>query len=901
MPTDLLRTKIDVPPLQPSLVPRPHLVKRLNRSLQPGHKLTLLSAPAGYGKSTLILDWLGRQQEKVAWLSLDKNDNDPRRFLTYVVAALKHALPDFGADLLRLLQTPGQEPALEPVSTILLNQLAGIPTPVIFVLDDYHVIEAAAIHETLTYWLDHLPANIHLAITSRSEPNLPLSRLRARGQLIELNLNALQFTLQETEHYLRRTMGLDLSDAAVETLAERTEGWPAGLQLAAISLQDAADPSRFVAMYSGTARLVFDYLADEVLAHRSPEMRDFLLQTSILDRFCAPLCDAVLKTAGGQPPPLSQQILEELDTTHLFIMPLDDQRRWYRYHTLFADLLRQRLQRTYPERVPVLHSRASRWYAANHRPEEAIQHAFAAGDTIAAVQLLEQNAQEMIWRGDVVTLLAWLQMLPPEAIQTNPRLGISLALSRLLAGKFKSLEAVLSPLQAAKKSISTIENGERTRQLAELNGVHAAILVEQGETAQGLALVEPAYLELAADETRYGSFLRSSMASTMGLAYRDRGQTKAAARAYVEAREISEASDNTMIALLAAYELAKLYIEQGQLRQAERICRQTIVSVEDRFGSGVAALPLTGAAHIGLGRLFYEWNRLDEARQHLETGVERARHQGGLGIDRDGLLALSLLYQTQNEAEKARETMAQAVEHARRSPRPDALLRAQSYQVRLWLSQDEMAAAIRWAEQAEETRWDQYPAEITAVTLARVHLAQGKPRLALDLLSHCLPAVEAGERHGRLLEILALQALAHDQLDGGDESLPILARSLDLASPQGYARLYLDLGQPFARLLYSATQRGILPEYTGRILAEFAPTIESVEKPSSHALVEPLSSRESEVLHLLAAGLSNREIGLRLYLSPNTIKRHANNIYEKLNVHNRAEAAARARILGILD
>jgi LuxR family maltose regulon positive regulatory protein len=795
MPSHLLHTKLNVPPLPPSLVPRPHLIERLNQSLQLGHKLTLLSAPAGYGKSTLILDWLKGQQNRVAWLSLDKNDDDPRRFLIYVVAALNHALPDFGADLLRLLQTPGQAPALEPASTIALNELAALEIPIILTLDHYQVIEATAIHGTLSYWLDHLPANLHLVITSRNEPNLPLSRLRARGQLIELNLQALRFTLQETDRYLRHIMGFDLSEEGVKTLAERTEGWAAGLQLAALSLQDAANPADFVASFSGSNRMVFDYLADEVLAQQPPEIRGFLLQTSILDRLSASLCDAVLETVDQQPPIPSQQILEEIDATGLFLLPLDNDRRWYRYHPLFADLLRERLQRTYPERLSMLHSSASQWYATNYRPEEAIQHAFAADDTILVVHLLEQNAQEMIWRGEVVRLLGWLQTLPREAIQTNPRLGLSLALTRLLAVKLECLDAVLSPLQTAEKSLSATDNPEKARLLAEMNSVRAAVLVEQGKIAQGLALAELAYGELSADQTRYGAFSRSSLASTLALAYRDQGQTEKAAQVYAEARAISEANENIMLALFAAYELGKLRIEQGQLGQAEQIYRASMTWLENRFGAAVIALPLSGAAHIGLGRLLLEWNQLDEAREHLETGVERAQHQGGLGIDRDGLLALSLVYQTQNEPDQAFETMAQAVEHARSSPRPDALLRAQTYQVRLWLAQGNTAAAARWAEQLERTRWDQYPAEITAVALARVHLVQGKPQLALDLLTHYLPIVEMGGRHGRLLEILALEALALHNLGQGDQALSSLEHSLSLAGPEGYARLYLDLGQ----------------------------------------------------------------------------------------------------------
>ncbi|MCA9940239.1 MAG: tetratricopeptide repeat protein [Anaerolineales bacterium] len=895
MSGDLLQTKLYVPRLRMSLVPRPRLIEKLNQGLH--RKLTLISAPAGFGKTTLVLDWIQRQERPVAWLSLDKNDQDPRRFLTYLVAAIQNIQPDFGEAALHLLQEPGQELTrllLESLLTIILNEMIAVATPLTLILDDYHVIESPAVNDAVSFLINHLPPPIHLIIISRTKPGLPLSRLRARGEFCQVGLQDLRFTAEESAHFLNELMGLNLSPSDNQALTVRTEGWIAGLQLAALSMRETSDTAAFVATFSGSDRYILDYLMDEVLNQRPESVRRFLLQTAVLNRLCGRLCDVM---TGRQD---SQQTLEQLETANLFLLPLDNKRHWYRYHTLFGDLLRDRLQRAHPDWIPALHRRAGQWYAANSLPTEAIHHMLVAEDYDAAIQLIEAIAPDHLVRGEVGTLRDWLQALPAESVHYHPRLSVTLAWIRLLTGEFEGLK---SQLLVAEQSLMAVESARREQLQTEIVALRAVIAVEQGETAPGLEWAQQAHALLTADVSDYGRFLRGTLASTLGLAYRDSGHTSAATQAYAEARVISESGDSVLAALMASYELGQLYLEQGQLRQAEQVHRHALQMAEERFGGGAATLPLSGAAHVGLGWLLYEWNRLDEARDHLETGVKRTQQKGGLGLDRDGLLALSLVYQAQGDSLRTEKMMAQAEAHARRSPRPDALLRVRPFQVRLWLAQNKLAPARQWAEQQflDAASPGKYPVEMTTVAVARVHIAQKQPEQALDLLDRLLPVVERNVRTGRVIEILALLALAHHQLGQPERALPGLKRGLSLAKPEGYVRLFLDMGQPMAQLLYMAVQRNIVPEYAGRLLKLFAGEYPLPRQTDNPDWIEPLSERELEVLQLIATGLTNREIGLRLHLSPNTIKRHTLNIYEKLGVHSRTEAVTTARNFGILS
>lgn len=901
-----MQTKLNMPGLRPSLIPRADLIERLNAGRH--GRLTLISAPAGFGKTTLAVAWLKRQQSLVAWISLDPGDDDPRRFLLYLISACRQTLPTVDADLLRLLQLPAADIVWERVLTAVLNEIAAANTPLILALDEYQHIEAAAIHEMLSFWLEHQPARCQLLLTTRRDPPLPLSRWRARGQLNEVRLDDLRFTPEEIDQFFRETITLTLSQSDLALLAERTEGWPAGLQLAAAAMPPAAGsgtfaPSQFIASFSGSNRLVLDYLADEVLAQQAEDTRHFLFCTAVSDRLCAPLCAALLAADGKKTVNVeaAQKMLELLDDANLFIMPLDQERRWYRYHPLFTDLLRDHLQRTQAEKIPILHGRASRWFAANGLPAEAINHALAAEDETAAARLIAEQAPALIRRGEVAALNRWLQQLAPAVRQANPRLDLYLVVAQLLAGAFTHLSEMMTTVDRMTAHLQTAVSPESDRLLAEANAIRAVLLVEKGDTRAGLALAEPAALELAQDSSAYGRYLQAVLAATMGLAYRDLGKTETAVSAYARA---GQQFDSPAAVLLAAYEQGRLRQEMGQLRQAEQILQQALAWSTDQFGSGAAAVPLVGAAHIGLGRLLYERHRLDEAGHSLENGIELTAQRGGLGIDRDGLLALAFVRQAQGSSEEANELMARALAHASQSPRADAQLRAAAKQTRLWLLQGNLAAADQWArQQTIDLQNPAYPAEITAVTLACVQLHQQQGQHALAILDPFLPLAERGGRYGRLIEIWLLQAAAHQQLAQADKALDFLKRSLNLAAAEGYVRLFLDVGQPLRPLLETAVAQGIMPDVSHQLLALLTsePKQPATLRPGpSASLIEPLSERELEVLRLVAEGLTNREIGLRLHLSPNTIKRHTLNIYEKLNVHNRTEAVAAARNHGFL-
>jgi len=449
MPSDLLQTKLYAPPLLPDCVPRPRLIEKLNQGLN--GKLTLVSAPAGFGKTTLVLDWLQQQDQLVAWLSLDKNDHDPRRFLMYVIAALQNVQPGFGKSALRLLQESGQDltgQSLESLLTIILNEIVAISTPRVLILDDFHVIVSSVVDDAVSFLLEHLPPQLHLVITSRTEPNLPLPRLRTRRELCQIGLQDLRFSTEETTHFLNDILGLNLRLSDTQMLTARTEGWIAGLHLAALSMQETSDTAAFISAFSGSDRYVLDYLMDEVLSHRSESLRLFLLQTAVLTRLCGPLCNAVTGQQNGQ------QTLEQLEVANLFILPLDNKRHWYRYHTLFGDMLLDRLQRTDPDLLPVLHRRAGRWFAANGLAVEAIHHMLAADDYETAVQLIEASAPDHLIRGEVVTLAGWLKALPAAYVRRHPRLSVILTWIKLLTGEF---EGLMLPLQDAELSLTTIE------------------------------------------------------------------------------------------------------------------------------------------------------------------------------------------------------------------------------------------------------------------------------------------------------------------------------------------------------------------------------------------------------------------------------------------------------------
>jgi LuxR family maltose regulon positive regulatory protein len=931
MAMPLLTTKLYIPPPRPGQVPRPRLLARLDAALGLHHRLILVSAPPGFGKTTLLSEWVAHLRSdaaanrslagRVAWVSLDPGDNALPRFMAYLIAALQTIEAGVGAGVLGALQAPGPADAgppsaLEPLLTALINELAALPEPLLLVLDDYHLIEAPVIHHALTFLLDHLPPHMGLVLATRADPPLPLSRLRSRGALTELRQAELRFTPGEAAAFLNRTMGLELRAEEVTALEARTEGWIAGLQLASLALQGTLALSgdrggtAFVEAFAGDDRYVVDYLVEEVLDRQTEAVHRFLLETSILDRLSGPLCNAVRfgpETPGSSEGANagrrgdSQALLEELERRNLFLVPLDGNRRWYRYHRLFADLLRHRLHQARPDRVPALHRRASRWYEDNGFLADAVEHALAAKDFERVADLIEPASWVHLSQGGASTLLGWLDALPAALLHRRPRLDLLYAWALLAAMELEAIEARLHGVERRLPAAGgpadpagSTDDPDAVR--GEIMAIRATLAGLRGDMPAAIELARQALDHLPAGELH----LRGILADILGAAYDASGNTAAASQAYTEAAALSQAAGNPLIALIALGNLARLQETQGRLRQAAATCHQTL---ELAAGLQGEPPPSAGMAEAGLGKLAYEWDQLDDAARHLEVAIERGRRGGVVELVAAGCAALAPVYQARGDPQGATALIEEA-EHLVQTVGISAGSRAQvaATRVRLWLLQGDLEAAAGWASGLAVG--DDYDPlrQVEGIALARVLLAQapGQPdRLqdALRLLEGLLRATEAQGWMGQALEILALQAIALQRAGEPERAMDVLARALSLGEPEGYVRTFLDLGAPMRELLQAAARRGIRPAYAGHLLARAAGETAPVA-PSP--LVEPLSDRELEVLHLIAAGLSNREVAQRLVITPGTAKWHAHNIYGKLGVHSRTQAVARARELGLL-
>lgn len=951
MPESLLRTKLYAPPLRPNLVHRSRLIERLNQGLQEDCKLTVISAPAGFGKTTLITEWQRRLTKsdkpestcpnpRFGWLSLDESDNDPVQFLGYLLTALQEIIPGVGDSALALLRSP-QLPSVDSVLIPILNEIAALSDHgalhsccYLLVLDDYHVINAQAVHDFLIFFVDHLPRSVHLAICSRADVPWSLSRLRAGGQITELRSADLRFSTEEVSEFLNRVMQLNLSAENLLALEERTEGWIAGLQLAALSMLGLDDHGRrgFVSDFAGSSRYIVDYLIDEVLARRPAGTKEFLLQTSILERMSAPLCDAVL--AGDEDPVVegegkssrfetsksseisSQKILEQLERANLFIVPLDDARQWYRYHHLFKDVLRIRLKQSLPGRVPQLHIRASRWYEAGKHWDEAIRHALAAGAIEEAARLVEENAMETFVRSELAKLMRWVDALPDELVKARPWICVYHAWALRLTGasygdvaaRLADAEMALKTSAASPSEMGAMTGAEKQHVTGHLYALRAYQALYSEQLEQVKVLGRQALDYLPADH-----FMRSSVSLAIGWAERFGGDLAAASEAFIQARDIGLNYENRYIGISAICRLAYTQMLAGQLHQAAETCLEALRLATQADGW---RLPVAGYALVYLGIVYREWNDLEAAARCLTEGIDLCAQ---VGYIMDQIVANSTL---------ARVKMAQGEwDAAHRACRDaDALsLKMKGYvyarrwaddcQVRLWLSRCDkdpkwLEKASRWARNSGLHIEDDlnFLHELAHITLARVLLAQGRAdpdaRYLSDaqtLLRRLLDMAETAGWTSKAIEILVLQSLAFHAGGRIDEALALLARALSLAEPENYVRVFLDKGEPMARLLYQAASRGILPEYTGKLLAAF-PAEEHVLPFTiiAPALVEPLSARELEVMGLIASGLTNGEIAQRLYIAVGTVKNHTKNIYSKLNVHSRARAIARSRELNLI-
>jgi LuxR family maltose regulon positive regulatory protein len=940
--TTLLRTKLYMPPVRSELVSRQRLIQRLDEGLRLGRRLTLLSAPAGFGKTTLVSEWLrawamrDSASPQVAWVSLDKGDNDPARFWTYVLAALR-GIPclceaGVGASALSMLQSP-QPPPLETLLVDLINDIvevtsraapqegwsAAIPVAakdrrgpsLILALDDLHMIDNSQVHDGLGFLLDNLPPLVHVVIATRSDPPLPLSRLRGRGQLTELTAAELRFTPEEAAAFLNQVMRLGLSTEDVALLEERTEGWIVGLQMAAHALsgarsaggQEAPQASEFIADFAGSHRYVLDYLTDEVLLQEPDEVQSFLLQTSILERLSGPLCDAVTGREDGQ------EMLERLDGANLFIVPLDGERQWYRHHGLFAELLRKRLARHASAHRASLHLRASVWYEGAGLIEEAITHALAGEDLERAAMLIEQNAiHQMIHHRKEAALAGWLDALPDELVHSRPWLCVYMAWTRYWMGQREQVEACLRAAEHNLPSPGELATEGEERLIA---GYISAIRAHHALTNQDI----PRVIELAQRAIEClpeGDYMRCEAAVALGGAYWSRGDVLASQRAFEQARTTAQRSGHPLMAVPSSCYLAEQQTKRGQLYEA---CATYREAAGWATGPRGRPLPVAGFPLVKLGDLAREWNDLEAASRDLSQGVELCRQLGQADVLAEGYVMLARLCLSQGDSEGVLNAL-QEVDRVARDTKIDPwiLTWADEVRLRLWLSMGNLAAAWDWLQERGLTVDGRlsYQHDLDHINLARVLIARGiedsQPfdlDAALDLLARLLTAAQqAGWVHEQI-KVLILQALALQACGDVKAALTTLVQALDLGEPGGYVRTFVDEGVPIARLLHQAAAQGIVPDYAGRLLGAFAFQVSGknaapVDSGREAVLVEPLSEREVEVLVLIAEGLTNREIGQRLYISQGTVKAHTSNIYGKLGVKSRTQAVACAQTLGLL-
>jgi LuxR family maltose regulon positive regulatory protein len=895
MPAPLLTTKLYLPPPRPGLIPRLRLSERLDAGA--ASTLMLVSAPAGFGKTTLLAEWLASATgtRRVAWVSLDRGDNDPVGFWRYVIAALGTAEPGIGATELALLAAP-QPPSIQLLLTSVLNDLALAGSDIVLVLDDYHVVESREVHEAMGFLLDHLPPRLHVVIASRADPAVPLARLRARGELVEVRAAELRFTPDEVATYLNDVMGLTLTPGDVASLEERTEGWIAALQLAALSMQGRDDVAGFIAGFTGDDRYIVDYLVEEVLQRQPAAVRDFLLQTSLLSRLTGPLCDAVTDLHGGK------EMLETLDRGNLFLVPLDNRRLWYRYHHLFGDVLRARLADESPDLIPKVHRRACEWFMAHGDPDQAIEHAIAGGHHDHAADLLEHALRDLAKDRQEAALRDWVERLPEEVLTARPVLSNGYAGALMSTGRFDTVEQHLrnaenwldAPAEPPQMVVADVEGFQ---QLPAGIAVHRAGLALVTGAPSAAARYARKALQLLDDDHDLG---RAAANALIALASWSGGDLASAREAYLTSLDSMHRAGHLADVLGLSIALADIQITEGHLSAALHTYEQAL-----RLNPQDAGPVLRGTAdmYVGMSAVHLERNELEGSQRLLQHSLALGQYNGLPQNDYRWRVAMARLHEADGDLDTAEGLLEEAervyVGDFSPNVRPVPATRA-----RVWVRQGRIREVLAWAR-AEGLSVDDEPSylrEYEHVTLARALLAQAEVDRSLehatDLLDRLLKAADAGGRTGTVIEILVLLSLAHRLRGDVPAALARLQRALALAEPEGYVRVFLDEGEPILELLQTRAHRNVASTYEAALLDAAAGA--RARKPKTQKLVDPLSERELDVLHLLGSDLGGPEIAGELVVSLNTVRTHTKNIYAKLGVNNRRAAVSRGEELDLL-
>jgi LuxR family maltose regulon positive regulatory protein len=862
--------------------------------------LTLISAPPGFGKTTLLCEWIAQLQVPVSWLILDTDDNDPVRFWSYFIAALQQIHESIGSSSSILLQSP-RATALEPMLGALVNEIdsvgddpvtefipgevEGLRKDFILVLDDYHRIETAAIHENLSFLLDHIPPHMHLVISSRADPPLPLARLRARDQLIEIHESDLRFRRAEALQFLNETMSLSLTAGQIAALETRTEGWIAGLQLAALSLRGCEDPAGFVRAFTGSHRFVFDYLIDEVFARQTEPTQTFLMQTSILERLNASLCKALTGRAD------SQALLEELERSNLFLTALDDERRWYRYHHLFADVLLHRLAEKSPTALVDLHLCASEWFEKEGLVTEAVNHAVAAHDWERAARVMETASELLVQRGEIATLTHWVQALPDSVRCAHPALCLIYALALTYIARYADAETFILEAENWLEANAPVKDTRVDSLRGQALALRAQLANTRGEFTQAVELAQRAEGLLPADDLSW----RSGVSLIMANALRFTSNWARANEIFQEAAALKESIGDYAIALFALSSRGDILEAEGRLHQAAQQFEEVLRLARSW---GIANAPVTGSALIGWGRVRYEWNELDAALHNVQTGLERGQQAGMMDVLLRGYHALARIWQAQGDTERALAALDEADAVAEKMGVAQVKVWLSALRAQVWLARGDTGAAVDWANHfAGQMEAAVYPS--VPLALAKVWLSQREPDKALPLLDHALQSAQTVGRLGNAIHILAVQALVYHARGESEQAFARLKQALDLAEPEGYVRVFVDEGAPMARLLRRMLTRSSASGYIRQLLEALGESVKIEAAPASR-LINPLSQREREVLRLIVEGATNQEIAHELVLTVNTVKRHISNIFDKLHVSNRVQAIAQARERNLL-